>query len=275
MQRAAVSPYWEGTRWSLPDTSSLKTEFSFQDANMLDYDSRALNNFFAWAPPKKADPNAPTIYILAYDDSTGAPLAGGKTYRLRVPVNVPARQYWSATVYDYETACFIREAPVISLDSYNQKIKKSPDGSVDIYFALIILIDDMGFGIPSAFGGSVHMPTAEMLASNGLRYNRFHTTTLCSPTRAALLTGRNHHMNNMGSITETATAFPGNTGQRPNTIAPLAEMLRLNGYSTAMFGKNHETAAWEIGPSGPTDRWPTRSATATSLSPMPTVRSTS
>jgi arylsulfatase len=124
---------------------------------------------------------------------------------------------------------------------------------------IIVLIDDMGFGMPSAFGGPVHMPTVESLAKEGLRYTQFHTTALCSPTRTALLTGRNHHMNNMGSITETATAFPGNTGQRPNNVAPLAEMLRLNGYSTAFFGKNHETAPWEVSPSGPTDRWPTRS----------------
>jgi arylsulfatase A-like enzyme len=124
---------------------------------------------------------------------------------------------------------------------------------------LIVLIDDMGFGQSSAFGGPIQMPTVERLASGGLRYNHFHTTALCSPTRAALLSGRNHHMNNMGSITETATAFPGQTGQRPNSVAPLAEMLRLNGYSTAAFGKSHETAAWEVSPSGPTDRWPTRS----------------
>jgi arylsulfatase A-like enzyme len=124
---------------------------------------------------------------------------------------------------------------------------------------LIVLIDDMGFGQSGAFGGPIHMPTVESLASAGLRYNEFHTTALCSPTRTALLSGRNHHMNNMGSITETATAFPGQTGQRPNSVAPLAEMLRLNGYSTAAFGKSHETAAWEVSPSGPTDRWPTRS----------------
>jgi len=124
---------------------------------------------------------------------------------------------------------------------------------------LIVLVDDMGFGMPSAFGGPVRMTTAERLASQGLRYNQFHTTALCSPTRTALLSGRNHHMNNMGSITETATAFPGNTGQRPDNVAPLAEMLRLNGYSTAFFGKNHETAPWEVSPSGPTNRWPTRS----------------
>jgi arylsulfatase len=124
---------------------------------------------------------------------------------------------------------------------------------------LIVLIDDMGFGQSNAFGGPVYMPTVERLANAGLRYNHFHTTALCSPTRAALLSGRNHHVNNMGSITETATAFPGQTGQRPNSVAPVAEMLRLNGYSTAAFGKSHETAAWEVSPSGPTDRWPTSS----------------
>ncbi len=133
---------------------------------------------------------------------------------------------------------------------------RAPEGAPNV---LIVLIDDMGFGVSGAFGGPVEMPTVERLAEEGLRYNHFHTTSLCSPTRTALLSGRNHHMNNMGSITETATAFPGYTGQRPNDVAPLAEMLRLNGYSTAFFGKNHETAAWEVSPSGPTDRWPTRS----------------
>ena len=133
---------------------------------------------------------------------------------------------------------------------------KAPAGAPNV---LIVLVDDMGFGMPSAFGGPVRMPTADRLASQGLRYNQFHTTALCSPTRTALLSGRNHHMNNMGGITEIATAFPGNTGQRPDNVAPLAEMLRLNGYSTGFFGKNHETAAWEVSPSGPTNRWPTRS----------------
>ena len=133
---------------------------------------------------------------------------------------------------------------------------KAPAGAPNV---LIVLVDDMGFGMPSTFGGPVRMPSADRLANQGLRYNQFHTTALCSPTRTALLSGRNHHMNNMGSITETATGFPGNTGQRPNNVAPLAEMLRLNGYSTAFFGKNHETAPWEVSVSGPTDRWPTRS----------------
>jgi len=135
-------------------------------------------------------------------------------------------------------------------------VVQAPDGAPNV---LIVLVDDMGFGMPSAFGGPLRMLNAEKLAGQGLRYNQFHTTALCSPTRAALLTGRNHHMNNMGAITEIATDLPGNTGQRPNNVAPLAEMLRLNGYSTAMFGKSHETAVWEISPSGPTDRWPTRS----------------
>src|SRR6202795_2100216 len=99
---------------------------------------------------------------------------------------------------------------------------------------LLVLIDDMGFGMSSAFGGPIHMPTAERLAENGLRFNQFHTTALCSPTRTALLSGRNHHMNNMGGITEIATAFPGNTGARPDSVAPLAEMLRVNGYTPAI-----------------------------------------
>ena len=131
----------------------------------------------------------------------------------------------------------------------------APEGAPNV---LLVLIDDMGFGQSSAFGGPVHMPTVEALANQGLRFNQFHTTALCSPTRTALLSGRNHHMNNMAGITEIATAFPGNTGQTPASVAPVAEMLRLNGYSTAQFGKNHETAAWEVSVSGPTDRWPTR-----------------
>jgi arylsulfatase A-like enzyme len=151
--------------------------------------------------------------------------------------------------------------PITELDA--RKVKppprfevKAPEGAPNV---VIILIDDMGFGMSSAFGGPIHMPTVDRLASEGLRYNQFHTTALCSPTRTALLSGRNHHTNNMGSIAETATAFPGNTGVRPDSVAPVAEMLRLNGYSTSFFGKNHETATWEISISGPTSRWPNRS----------------
>jgi arylsulfatase len=132
----------------------------------------------------------------------------------------------------------------------------APDGAPNV---VVVLIDDIGFGASSAFGGPVNMPTLEKLAANGLKFNRFHTTALCSPTRTALLTGRNHHINNAGAIMELATAFPGNTGVRPNSVAPLAEILRLNGFSTAAFGKYHETAPWEVSVSGPYDRWPTRS----------------
>ena len=130
----------------------------------------------------------------------------------------------------------------------------APEGAPNV---VIILIDDLGFGATTTFGGPINTPTMDKLASNGLRYNNFHTTALCSPTRMALKTGRNHHTANTGSIMETATSYPGNTGQLPNSVAPLAEMLRLNGYSTAAFGKWHETAAWETSVSGPFDRWPT------------------
>ena len=132
---------------------------------------------------------------------------------------------------------------------------KAPAGAPNV---VIVLIDDLGFGVPSAFGGPVPMPTLERLAQEGLRYNNFHTTALCSPTRAALKSGRNHHTVNMAFITEMATSIPGATGQIPNATAPLAEMLRLNGYATGAFGKWHETAAWEASVAGPFDRWPTR-----------------
>lgn len=123
---------------------------------------------------------------------------------------------------------------------------------------LIILLDDMGFGQPSTFGGPIHMPTLDRLAAQGLRYNEFHVNAICSATRAALLAGRNNHIVNMGAVADVATAFPGNTGVRPNSVAPLAEILRLNGYSTAAFGKWHLTPPWQMSPSGPTDHWPTR-----------------
>jgi arylsulfatase len=132
---------------------------------------------------------------------------------------------------------------------------KDPDTS----FAPIVLLDDVGFGASSAFGGPCQTPNAERLAAGGLTYNRFHTTALCAPTRQALLTGRNHHSVGMGSITETATSAPGTSSVRPNTKAPIAETLRLNGYSTAQFGKCHEVPVWQSSPMGPFDAWPTGS----------------
>ena len=151
--------------------------------------------------------------------------------------------------------------PITELDARRAKAPprfevKAPQGAPNV---VIVLLDDMGFGNPSTFGGPIAMPTLDQLANEGLRYNNFNVNALCSPTRVALLTGRNHHTNNAGAVMEIATGFPGNSGQRPNSVAPLAEMLRLNGYSTAAFGKYHETPPWEVSVSGPFDRWPTRS----------------
>jgi arylsulfatase A-like enzyme len=131
---------------------------------------------------------------------------------------------------------------------------RPPEGAPNV---LVVLIDDVGFGASSAFGGPCQNPTAERLASNGLKYNRFHTTALCSPTRAAMLSGRNHHAVGMGGVTEIATSAPGYSSLRPNTCAPLAETLKLNGYSTAQFGKCHEVPVWQTSPLGPFDNWPT------------------
>jgi arylsulfatase len=151
--------------------------------------------------------------------------------------------------------------PITELDARKAKAParfqvKAPAGAPNV---VIVLIDDIGFGHSSAFGGPIRMPTLEKMAANGLKYNRFHTTALCSPTRTALLTGHNHHANNAGAIMEVATAFPGNTGIRPRSITTLAEILRQNGYSTSAFGKYHETPPWEVSVSGPYDRWPTGS----------------
>jgi len=133
---------------------------------------------------------------------------------------------------------------------------RPPHGAPNV---LVILLDDVGFGASSAFGGPCQTPTAERLAREGLKYIRSHTTALCSPSRAALLTGRNHHAVGMGGITEIATSAPGYNSLRPNTCAPLAETLKLNGYSTAQFGKCHEVPVFESTPVGPYNRWPTGS----------------
>ncbi len=161
--------------------------------------------------------------------------------RTTLPIQEPERpKYSELDVRNVETPPFFEV--------------KAPEKAPNV---VIVLIDDIGFGGPSTFGGPIQTPTLDRLAAAGLSYNNFHTTALCSPTRNALKTGRNHHTANTGSIMESSTGFPGNTGQVPNSVAPLAEMLRLNGYSTGAFGKWHETAAWETSVSGPFDRWPT------------------
>jgi arylsulfatase len=131
---------------------------------------------------------------------------------------------------------------------------RPPKGAPNV---LVILIDDAGFGSSSAFGGPCHTPNAELLAAGGLKFNRFHTTALCSPTRQAMLTGRNHHTVGMGGITEIASGSPGYNSILPNNCAPLARTLKLNGYATAQFGKCHEVPVWQTSPAGPFDAWPT------------------
>ena len=160
---------------------------------------------------------------------------------------IPDRQQVGLTTYDAKdpNTEFSRIEPL-----------RPPKGAPNV---LIVLLDDAGFGSSSAFGGPCHTPTAERLANDGLRYSRFHTTALCSPTRQALLTGRNHHTVGMGAITEFATSAPGYTSIRPDSCAPLAETLKLNGYSTAQFGKCHEVPVWETIPMGPFRQWPTGS----------------
>ncbi len=120
---------------------------------------------------------------------------------------------------------------------------------------VLILLDDSGFGQYSAFGGGIPSPTLDKLAAEGLKYNRFHTTALCSPTRAALITGRNHHSAATGVITEAATGYEGYTCVLPKSCGTIGEVLRQNGYGTAWIGKNHNTPAWETSAAGPFDRW--------------------
>jgi arylsulfatase A-like enzyme len=158
---------------------------------------------------------------------------------------IPSRPHTGLTTYDAKD-------PDTQFPPIRQL--RPPKGAPNV---LIVLIDDVGFGASSAFGGPIHTPTAELLAAGGLKYNRFHTTALCSPTRQALLTGRNHHTVGMGGVTEIATGSPGYSSVLPNSCAPLARILKLNGYATAQFGKCHEVPVWETSPAGPFDAWPT------------------
>ena len=151
-----------------------------------------------------------------------------------------------------------RLAPITTLDARNMDPPKVFEVTApkDAPNVVIVLVDDLGFGGTSYFGGPVATPTFDQLAAQGIAYNQFHSTALCSPTRQALKTGRNHHSAAMGKITELATSYPGYTGMLPGDVASIGKMLSYNGFSTAAFGKWHETAVWEISPSGPMDRWP-------------------
>ena len=130
---------------------------------------------------------------------------------------------------------------------------EAPTGAPNV---LVVLIDDAGFGNPSTFGGPIDTPNFDRMAEQGLRYNRFHVTAMCSPTRAALLTGRNHHAVGMGGIPEFAGGFPGYSAMLPKDAAPFPKVLKENGYSTAAVGKWHLTPEKEQGPAGPFNHWP-------------------
>jgi len=163
----------------------------------------------------------------------------------RTILPIPDRQHVGLTTYDAKDPD-TKFPPIEPL--------RPPKGAPNV---LLVLMDDVGFAASSAFGGVINTPTAERLAKAGLKFNRFHTTALCSPTRQAMLTGRNHHSVNMGSVCEMATSAPGYTSVLPKDKAPLAMTLKLNGYSTAQFGKCHEVPVWETSPMGPFDQWPT------------------
>ncbi|MCO6043226.1 arylsulfatase [Aeoliella sp. ICT_H6.2] len=166
---------------------------------------------------------------------------------------LPARAQEKLPQPDPEFKGTVEETFEKSKPDYPEKIE-APKGSPNV---LVILLDDVGFGMCSPFGGSVETPNLQKLANNGLTYNRFHTTALCSPTRAALLAGRNHHSVGTGVIIEMGTGFPGYTGIIPRSTALIPQVLRDNGYATSMFGKWHNTPEPDISPAGPFDRWPT------------------
>jgi len=182
------------------------------------------------------------LFLVTFSGTASAAADNQKLDRSRIPVAAP----------DYPAAT---EIDAREIDPPPMQVITAPQKAPNI---VLILTDDVGYGVPSTFGGPVDTPALDRLAENGLSYTRFHTTSLCSPTRSALKAGRNHHMVNVGSVQEIATAFPGNTGQIPNTTAPVAEILRLNGYNTAAFGKWHETALTDTSVSGPQHNWPNR-----------------
>lgn len=148
--------------------------------------------------------------------------------------------------------------PGVTIESsnYQKRVepKRLPDGAPNI---LVVLIDDVGNGLPSTYGGEVQTPTLDRVAGSGISYNRFHTTAMCSPTRAALLTGRNHTRVGNGQIAAIANDFDGFSGIIPKTSATMAEVLKAYGYNTAAFGKWHNTPEDQITSKGPFDFWPT------------------
>ncbi len=187
-----------------------------------------------------------TIFILVLGITTSSQAQQNNDYKMDrtvLPIHPPERQ-------------IVTEMDARNVEKPEIFEVKAPEGAPNI---VIVMIDDIGFSATTAFGGVIKTPTFDQLGTEGLKFNHFHTTALCSPTRASLLSGRNHHNVNVGSVMEVATGFQGNQGIRPDNAKYIAETLRQNGYSTAAFGKWHETATWEVSVSGPYFRWPTNS----------------
>ena len=158
---------------------------------------------------------------------------------------IPARPFTGLITYDAKD-------PETSFPAIEPL--RPPEGAPNV---LLIMLDDAGYAAMNTLGGPCTTPTADRLGAGGLTYTRFHVCAMCAASRQCVLTGRNHHAVGMGSITETATSAPGYNSIRPDTAAPLAEILKLNGYSTAHIGKCHEVPVWETSQMGPFNAWPT------------------
>ncbi|GAB3625864.1 Arylsulfatase [Pandoraea terrae] len=162
-----------------------------------------------------------------------------------------SRQWFALCLGLFAASVSAQQAKSAPLPAYHVN---APAGAPNV---VIVLLDDVGFGASSTFGGPVQTPVLESLAHEGLRYNSFHTTAICSPTRASLLTGRNAHAVGIGAVENTIDDRPGYSGFHTKDTATIAEILRQHGYNTAAFGKWHQAPDWEVSPSGPFDRWPT------------------
>ena len=192
---------------------------------------------------------------------TAAAMSGGAVAVSTTRASAQTASSDAAAILD-RTALPIPEPtypPITELDARNVKAPpifqvKAPAGAPNI---VVILLDNFGYAGSTTMGGVINLPTLDRLAKDGLIYNNFHVNPICSASRVALLTGRNCHSANMGTISEMSTGFPGQTSMLPNSVAPIAKVLKHNGYSTAMFGKCHEYVAWESGLTGPFDQWPT------------------
>jgi len=145
----------------------------------------------------------------------------------------------------------------VSRDKSTPAWPKQPKAAAGAPNVVVVLLDDVGFGAAGTFGGPAATPELDRLAAGGLRYNQFHTTAICSPTRAALLTGRNHHQVGFGTLQDIPAGYPGYNTIWHQETASVAKILKQAGYSTAAFGKWHNTPSWEISPAGPFDHWPT------------------